>query len=148
MTDVADRPVIRPLRASDRDALVAIDAPAGAVPSAAAPDTFGAHVQAGCSFVAELRAAPVGYLLAQPIAYRDDRPLTLWVEAVAVHPAYRRRGIAGALYREFGARARAAGATAVLTRVAPDDAAGLALHRRAGFTPHATGALIWRLDRA
>ena len=101
--------------------------------------------EAGCAWVAELDGQPIGVLLAQPIAFVDDAPLTFWVEEIAVRPDQRRRGVATALYRAFGAWARAAGAQGVLTRIDPGDAAAIALHRRVGFEPHGTDALLWRL---
>ena len=137
---MADRPTIRPLRATDDDALRAIaDAP---------PEAFASHLHAACSFVAELNGAPIAFLLAQPIAFHDGTPLTLWVDEIAVGAAHRRRGIAAALYRHFGAWAHAAGATAILARVDPDDPAALALHRRAGFVAHTPGTVIRRLGGA
>ncbi len=137
---MADRPTIRPLRATDYDALRGIaDAP---------PEGFASHLHAACSFVAELHGTPIAFLLAQPLAYHDGAPLTLWIDDIAVHPDYRRRGVAAALYRDFGAWAHAAGATALLARVDPDDPAALALHRRAGFVAHTPGTVIRRLDRA
>jgi GNAT superfamily N-acetyltransferase len=108
------------------------------------PDSFRSYLQAGCSHVGEAGGTPVGFLLAQPIAYADERPLTLWVEAIAVHPNHRRRGIAAALYRAFGAQARAAGVQAALARLPPGDAAARALHRRAGFAPHREDTVLWR----
>ena len=102
-------------------------------------------VEAGCSWLAERDGEPVGVLLAQPIAFLDDAPLTIWVEEIAVVPEERRRGVATALYRAFGAWARAAGAQGALTRLDPNDAAALALHRRVGFEPHGPGALLWRV---
>jgi GNAT superfamily N-acetyltransferase len=91
---------------------------------------------------------PVGCLLAQPISYCDDAPLTVWVDDLAVRPERRRRGVATALYRAFGAWASGVGVRAALTRVPPDDPAARALHRRVGFAAHATGALVWRFDDA
>lgn len=136
---MTDRLTIRPLRATDDDALRAI--------AVAPPEGFASHLPAACSFVAELRGTPIAFLLAQPIAYHDGTPLTLWVDGIAVHPDYRRRGVATALYRDFGAWAQAAGATAILARVDPDDPATLALHRRAGFVAHTPGTVIRRLVR-
>lgn len=149
---------IRRLRCGDGDAVAAITerrfagVGAGDPPpppdEASRPMTPGdaaALVASDCSWVAERDGRPVGVLLAQPIAFVDGSPLTFWVEEIAVVPDQRRRGVATALYRAFGTWARAAGAQGVLTRVDPDDAPALALHRRVGFEPHGTDALLWRL---
>ena len=108
--------------------------------------TIASFVEAGWSYVAEVGDEVVGYLLAQPIAFVDAAPLTVWVEEVAVHPDHRRRGVATALYRALGEAARAAGAKAVLTRLHRDDAVALALHRRVGFQVHPTETVVWRLE--
>ena len=113
---------------------------------APARETIASFVEAGWSYVAEVGDEVVGYLLAQPIAFVEATPLTVWVEEVAVHPDHRRRGVATALYRALGDAARAAGAKAVLTRLDRDDAAALALHRRVGFQVHPTETVVWRLE--
>lgn len=138
--------IIRPVQERDYRALRTIDE---ALPrsGAIAPDEFALALGAGCSYLAEVDGAPAGFLLAQPIAYHDQAPLTLWVDEIAVHPAYRRRRIGTALYDAFGAWARAAGVRAVLTRLDLDDGAALALHRRVGFEAHAADTVVWRLDR-
>ena len=157
--DAADRPLLRRLRPDERDAPSVLgflrpaahrpptpgtSSPDGA-PGMAVPAIAASLVGAGSSWIAERDGQPIGVLLAQPIAFVDDAPLTFWVEEIAVVPEQRRRGVATALYRAFGAWAQAAGAHGVLTRVDPDDAAAWALHRRVGFEPHGTGTLLWRL---
>lgn len=150
---------VRPLRGDDHAALVAIrnamsvdDIATGTTarppmaPRPLTPDAFGAVTESGLSFVAEADGRIIGYLLAEPIAYDDDRPLTVWVEEVAVNPDQRRRRVATLLYRTFAAAATASGVRAVVTRIAADDAAAVALHRRVGYEPHGTGALVWRLE--
>ncbi len=109
--------------------------------------TFAAYAASGCSYVAEVEGQLAGYLFAQPISYRDSTPLTIWVDDIAVHPDYQRQRIGIALYRTLGARARGEGVKAILTRVDPTNAAALSLHQRAGFEPHGTGAIVWRLER-
>lgn len=88
----------------------------------------------------------IGCLLAEPIAYDDARPLTLWVDALVVAPSFRRRGVARMLYCTLGDRARASGAKGILTRLPAEDNGALRLHQRVGFKPHAGDALLWRLD--
>ena len=55
---------------------------------------------------------------------------------VAVAPAWRRRGIAGALVGWLATRARGDGATAMTLEVRVSNAGGLALYRRLGFADH------------
>ncbi|MCC6312452.1 MAG: GNAT family N-acetyltransferase [Thermomicrobiales bacterium] len=107
---------------------------------------FAAYLDSGCSFIATIGEEPVGWLLAQPISYCDDAPLTVWVDDVLVRPEHRRRGVAAALYLAFGAWAHGGAVRAALTRFPSEDAAARALHRRAGFAAHATGAVVWRFD--
>jgi ribosomal protein S18 acetylase RimI-like enzyme len=100
----------------------------------------------GCSYVACERGDDMrGYLLAQPIAFEGDALLTIWVDALAVHPHHRRRGIATRLYLALGQHA-ARGTMGVLTRVEPHNTAALGLHRAIGFVAHADDALLWRLS--
>jgi L-amino acid N-acyltransferase YncA len=102
--------------------------------------------QPGGSYVAEINGMCVGYLLVQSISYRDGKPLTLWIDDVAVHPDYRQRKIATLLYKELGAWARMEGVKAILTRISPENAVARALHRQFGFEEHATGTIVWRFD--
>ena len=151
--------IVRPVREHDYQALRAVDEAAllpgsrvtsgenRPAPRAITPDEFAFVLEAGCSYLAEVDGVPAGFLLAQPIAYHDHAPLTLWVEGIAVHPAYRRRRIGTALYDAFGDWARAVGVRAVLARLDLDDAAALALHRRVGFEAHTADTVIWRLDQ-
>jgi GNAT superfamily N-acetyltransferase len=87
----------------------------------------------------------LGILSTSPIAYDGDRPYTLWVEAIFVHPNWRRHGIGVALYHALGVWARAAGAHAVLT-ARHDDPGISALHRRVGFVAHRDDLLLWRFE--
>jgi predicted N-acetyltransferase YhbS len=146
----AVEPAIRPARAGDYPAVRAIDDAARGAPAgqeddrATAPGAFAACLAGGGAFVALLGDSPVGYLLARPIAFDGGVPLTLWIEDVAVHPDYQRRGIAAALYRAFGVWARAGAVKGALARVHPDDTAGWALHRAAGFEAHIDDVVVWR----
>ncbi|RKN40146.1 GNAT family N-acetyltransferase [Streptomyces hoynatensis] len=53
--------------------------------------------------------------------------------SVYVHPATRGQGIAGALLRALIASTEAAGVWTIQSGIFPENAASLALHRRAGF---------------
>jgi len=95
--------------------------------------------------VAANAGAIVGYLLASPLAYDDDVPVSLWLDAVAVVPDWRRRGLATALCAALAAAARTRGTRALLTSQ-PRDPALAALLARVGFVAHRDGVLLWRLD--
>lgn len=148
----AGEPRFRHLLAEDYAAVCALDEGTSggnqAQPSTISLDAFVERVQAGCSYIAEIDDAPVAYLLAQPIAYLDSEPLTIWVEEIVVHPDWRRRGIASQLYQTFGRWARGKGVKAVLTRADPDNQAARALHQQVGFEPHSGETVIWRFEGA
>ncbi|GAA1246343.1 hypothetical protein GCM10009676_35570 [Prauserella halophila] len=60
----------------------------------------------------------------------------LFVARLAVHPAYRRQGLARALMAAIGAWGERHGAAACVLQVAADNAAALALYARLGFREH------------
>jgi ribosomal-protein-alanine N-acetyltransferase len=88
-------------------------------------DAFG--LQLGLPGVFGLLDERGGMLLAR-VAAGEAEILTL-----AVHPAARRRGIAGALLGEAALVARAAGAVELFLEVSAANAAALALYKAAGF---------------
>lgn len=140
--------VIRPARPIDYAAASTV-----VTASALAPppfltneQTFGEATMNGGVYVATVAETVIGIVGAQPIAYDGEKPYTLWVEAIAVHPAWRRRGIGTALYRALGAWAEHIGVQGALTAYAGDPAAD-ALHRSVGFIRHRDDLLLWRFDR-
>ena len=152
---------IRRLRDGDLPAIRALDAalvrgdaaglPQSQPASSLAPRrltlaAFTTYVTDGCSVVAVCDNRVVGYLLARPLAYADERPLSVWVDDVAIHPDFQLSGIAESLYRALQRWARAEGVRALLTRLVAEDQVAQALHRSIGFEPHAMDALIWRAD--
>lgn len=141
-------PRIRPAQPDDEPALRALDEAATSVaaPPVSFPSAFAAYLEDGGSFVATVGDVVVGYLLALPLAYDGDVPLTLWIEAIVVHPTWRRRGVATALYHALGTWAQSSGVAAALTLLPADNLAALALHRRVGFTPHRDELALWRFD--
>jgi GNAT superfamily N-acetyltransferase len=140
--------LIRPAGPDDHAAIVALSASeqgaAQIIPASVVSDCL----DAGCSFVALVADALAGYLLAQPIAYDGHRPLTLWVEALVVHPAWRQRGLATALYHALGDWASTQQVKGILARVTPDEVAAWDLHQRAGFEPHRDDLVIWRMSES
>lgn len=143
----ADDPVVRPAHPADWAdacavvAAVAIDPP----PLLANEQAFGAATTSGGVYVATADEIMIGILGAQPIAYDGEKPYTLWVEIVAVHPAWRRQGIGTALYRALGHWAGQVGVQGALTAYS-DEPAAQTLHRRIGFVRHRDDLLLWRFD--
>ena len=95
--------------------------------------------------VAELNGDVVGYLLAFSPEddidgeefhwFREHVPTSLYVDQVAVHARYRRRGIGRALYDEVLAAARRGGFACLTCEInlAPPNPGSLAFHRAFGF---------------
>ncbi len=80
-------------------------------------------------YVAQTEAgALVGYLVCRVV---DD---VVWAESLYVDPAYRRQGIAGALYGEAEALATALGGNTVYNWVHPNNEAIIAFLRHRGYT--------------
>ncbi|HEU5328188.1 MAG TPA: GNAT family N-acetyltransferase [Thermomicrobiales bacterium] len=138
--------LIRPAVPGDREAIVVLGASDQDAAQLAPASVVADCLDAGCSFVALMEGTLIGYLLDQPIAYDGVRPLTLWVEALVIHPDYRRRGVATALYHALGAWAETRQVKGILARVTPDEAAAWALHRRAGFEPDRDDLVFWRIS--
>ncbi len=137
---------LRAAYAADYPALCAAAARCGPAVRDAVPDAsiFALRASEGSALVAVHDEAIIGYLLASPLAYDGDAPLSLWVEAVIVVPDWRRRGLATALYVAFATAARALGTQALLTSPAADPALA-ALLTHVGFVTHRDGVLLWRL---
>jgi ribosomal protein S18 acetylase RimI-like enzyme len=87
----------------------------------------------GAALVAEADGAPVGCVLLHP---RGDH---LYVDRLAVHPAWRGRGIAGLLVAAAEARARAAGLPACRLSVRLSLAENRAWYERLGYAQYALG---------
>lgn len=133
-------PVVRVAGAEDFAGVRALADPA------LLPALFDACLEDGCALVAEAGGALVGLLLARPLAYDGDTPITLWIEAVAVAPAWPRDDITAALYRALGTRAADAGTRGILVAADHGNPAADAVRRRVGFAPHREGLLLWRFD--
>lgn len=138
---------IRVAVATDYPALRAVATCGGPAAREGLPDAavFAARPPDSPVLVALLDDRIVGYLLASPLAFDGDAPVSLWLEAVAVVPNRRRRGLATALCAALAAAARSAGARALLGST-PTSPAMAALLARVGFVAHRDGVLLWRLD--
>lgn len=102
---------------------------------AASARTWLRHV-AGTSWLAEASAdrRPLGLLL----GFRSvDRPAEAVIQAVAVDPEFRRRGIGRDLVERFAGQLDADGATTVVATCRPDDRMALSFFGALGFAPDA-----------
>ena len=140
---------IRAATAADHPACCVAVARCGPATPSDLPDAaaFAVLVRSGTALVALADTAIVGYLLASPLAYEGDAPVSLWIDALAVVPEWRRRGLAVALCAALASHAREAAARAILTSP-PADPALAALLARVGFVAHRDGVLLWRLDES
>jgi len=139
--------LVRPAQPADWAAACAIIA-VGAFdipPLLATETTFGEAIASGGIYVATAAESVIGILGAQPIAYDGEKPYTLWVEVVAVHPAWRRLGIGTALYHALGQWAEQLNIQGVLTARSGNPTAE-ALHQHVGFVIHRDDLLLWRFD--
>lgn len=94
------------------------------------PEVFFEHFGA-TSFVVEFEGEVVGVLIGFLCPSHDDEA---YVHVVAVHPAWRRIGLASDLCRRFFACARAHGRTVVRAVASPLDTASIAFHTHLGFS--------------
>ena len=136
---------IRPAHPNDWAAGCAVVAANALTPPPLLADAaaFGEALADGGVYVATAAETVIGILGAQPIAYDGEKPYTLWVEVVAVHPAWQQRGIGTALHRALGRWAEEVGIQGVLTAHAGDPVTD-ALHRHIGFVKHRDDLLLWR----
>jgi GNAT superfamily N-acetyltransferase len=122
---------LRQLEPSDYDVITAVvdDWWGGRPMRAMLPRLFFEHF-ADTSLVAEDDDQLVGFL----IGFRSPaRPGEAYIHFVGVHPAYRQRGIARALYNRFFALAQQGGCGVVRCITALINRASIAFHTRMGF---------------
>jgi ribosomal protein S18 acetylase RimI-like enzyme len=86
---------------------------------------FGAH-----ALIAEDSGTMVGFLLG---FITDRSPRVGYVHLVGIHPQYRRRGVARALYEEFTQRAGTSGARAIKAITTVGNQGSVDFHRALGF---------------
>ena len=79
--------------------------------------------------VGEVQGKIAGYVMTRIIPVHAD------LASMAVHPAYKRKGIASALLKETEARVLAYGVSAITLEVRRTNAAGMAFWGSMGFTP-------------
>lgn len=115
----------------------------------AAPDAFAAGLRESLAafdflssashwlLAAEAEGRFAGYLSAARIAKLDARKAVLFVDELMVLPAYRRRGVARALWREAEALAREIGAWRIRLLVEEGNAAARGFYRAVGMEEHA-----------
>jgi GNAT superfamily N-acetyltransferase len=146
-TDGAGDWRIRPARPADWAAACAVVAASAldTPPLLATAAAFDEAIASGGLYVATIAERVIGILGAQPIAYDGEKPYTLWIEVIAVHPAWRRQGIGTALYQALGRWANGLGVHGALTARADNPVAN-ALHRQVGFVTHRDDLLLWRFD--
>ncbi len=140
------RVTLRPATALDRDRLRAWRNDPATVAASLSNDAVGGVDHAAwlarkladpaCRlWIAEHDGLPAGQVRAERSACADTAELH-----IAVAPSWRGRGLAAQMLRLAAARARdELGATALLARVKPGNAASLRAFERAGFEPHDRG---------
>lgn len=135
------KPSIRVMKATDVDALAAIDAK---ITGTARPEYY-AHklelanlhdAQINASLVAEAEGRAIGFLLGTLFLGEFGVPeASAIIDTVGVDPAYQDRGVGGALVEQFRSNMRAAGVEKVYTLVDWTDLGLLKFFAHAGFTP-------------
>ncbi len=94
------------------------------------PQIFFEHVRS-TSLLVEHEDDLIGFLVGFLCQDHDDEA---YVHFAGVHPAWRRVGLAGDLYRRFFTIARAAGRPVVRAVTGPANAGSIAFHTAIGFT--------------
>ena len=136
---------MRVARPDDEQALAAIDSaawtPASGLPSviarAGGPFFSAARPPDGC-LVAEADGAVAGYVMVRPATRLPENAHVHGIAGLAVAPAARGRGVAGALLAAAVQHARERGARKLSLRVLSTNEAALRLYERAGFRREGT----------
>ncbi|MDG6902361.1 MAG: GNAT family N-acetyltransferase [Nitrososphaerota archaeon] len=94
---------------------------------------FGFYARSGSSFVATSRNKIVGFILTQPISWMNMDSKVLWLEYIAVSPAFRHLGVGSALMASAKKWAAKRGIGCRFTTLNPDNRASRALLQKGGF---------------
>ena len=135
--------LVRPARESDQAALADLDAVAWS-PESGFPSVIQAADHPGVTFftpadppgihlVAELADTVVGYVRLKPPTHLPENAHVTHVSGLAVHPAYRKRGVAAALMTAAEPFARARGARKLSLRVLSTNQPAIHLYERLGY---------------
>jgi len=120
----------RPIAADhERVSAVMVDWWGGRDLRALLPRVFFEHFR-GTSIIAEHEDQLIGFLVG---FLCPDHPDEAYVHVAGVHPAWRRAGLGGDLYRRFATLVRAQGRTVVRAVTAPANEASVAFHAALGF---------------
>jgi ribosomal protein S18 acetylase RimI-like enzyme len=133
-------PLIRPLEPSDHPPIIAVvdEWWGGRRMAAMLPRLFFVHFRT-TSFVAEDDGAVVGFLVG---FVSPSVSAQAYVHFAGVHPAFRRRGVASALYRRFFSVVAAQGCRTVRCVTSPVNQDSVSFHRRLGFRPVDSATLV------
>jgi ribosomal protein S18 acetylase RimI-like enzyme len=102
------------------------------------PKLFFVHFR-NTSFVAESEGKIVGFLIGFLSQVFPDQA---YIHFAGIHPDYRRKGLAGKLYRHFFETARKHGCKVVRCVTSPVNKLSIAFHLRIGFSIEAGDKLI------
>ncbi|HSV42556.1 MAG TPA: GNAT family N-acetyltransferase [Methanomassiliicoccales archaeon] len=100
---------------------------------ASSKSSFDHYVDNGICYVAVEGGQIVGFAFGQMLEWINNVPKTLWVESIAVHPNYRRRGIGFKLLKKMATEGKKKGAKAVESIIMPDMGPSVLLHKKIGF---------------
>ncbi len=122
--------IVRPLRADDVDAVIALDAK---VTGDAKPEFWRRKVGAELARVAESEGRILGVVIGEIRSWEFRLPPTGWITVLMVDPEYRRRGIGRRLLAEALEYFRARGLQSVRTMVGWSDGEMLSFFTAMGF---------------
>jgi ribosomal protein S18 acetylase RimI-like enzyme len=102
------------------------------------PRLFFVHFQP-TSFVAEHNGKIVGFVTG---FVSQTFPEEAYIHSLGVHPAFRKQGVARALYEKFFAAVETLGCRIVRCVTSPANKNSIAFHRRMGFSVNDSGKIV------